>query len=135
MSRRVAGLNSLHTQTAVPFLMPTYEYRCTTCEERFEVWQSFTTKPLRTHDVCGGPVQKVFHASGVVFKGSGYYVTDSRSNGSGSDAKSKDPDKTKTDNADKTDKSDKSDKKPAKDTEKAKGKSEPVPTPSAAAAD
>lgn len=112
--------------------MPTYEYRCTTCEERFEVWQSFTTKPLRTHDACGGPVQKVFHASGVVFKGSGYYVTDSRSNGSSSDTKSKDPDKNK---ADKRDKADGPDKKAAKDTEKAKGKSEPVSTTSAAAAD
>lgn len=59
--------------------MPTYEYQCATCGERFDVVQRFTDKPLKKHAECGGDLQKVFHASGVVFKGSGYYVTDSRS--------------------------------------------------------
>jgi putative FmdB family regulatory protein len=62
--------------------MPTYEYLCQNCGQRLEVFQKFTAKPLRVHDECGGALQKVFHASGVVFKGSGYYVTDSRSGGS-----------------------------------------------------
>lgn len=64
--------------------MPTYEYTCKTCGDRIEAVQSFHDKPLKSHAGCGGPLQRVFHASGVVFKGSGYYVTDSRSNGRGS---------------------------------------------------
>ena len=74
--------------------MPTYEYICRNCGERFEKVQSFRAKPLRKHDACGGAVQKVFHASGVVFKGSGFYATDSR--GSNSDST------TKTDTSDST---------------------------------
>lgn len=58
--------------------MPTYEYLCKNCGERFEKFQKFSAKPLKTHDACGGEVQKVFHASGVVFKGSGFYATDNR---------------------------------------------------------
>lgn len=59
--------------------MPTYEYRCTKCDENFEVVRSFTDKPLKKHPgSCGGEVKKVFHARGVVFKGSGFYATDSR---------------------------------------------------------
>ncbi|HSJ33589.1 MAG TPA: FmdB family zinc ribbon protein [Acidimicrobiia bacterium] len=69
--------------------MPTYEYLCQDCGERLEVFQKFTDKPLRTHPECGGSLNKVFHASGVVFKGSGYYVTDSRTKGKGSPANSK----------------------------------------------
>jgi putative FmdB family regulatory protein len=59
--------------------LPTYEYACKACGDRFEVVQSFTDKPLKKHPGCGGPVQKVFHARGIVFKGSGFYATDSRS--------------------------------------------------------
>ncbi|MDX1447555.1 MAG: FmdB family zinc ribbon protein [Acidimicrobiia bacterium] len=58
--------------------MPTYEYVCKNCGDRFEKFQSFSARPLKTHDACGGEVQKVFHASGVVFKGPGFYATDSR---------------------------------------------------------
>lgn len=80
--------------------MPTYEYLCKNCGERFEKFQKFSAKPLKTHDACGGEVQKVFHASGVVFKGPGFYATDSRaasraskdstSDGSTKDSASKD---------------------------------------------
>jgi len=59
--------------------MPTYEYTCKACGETVEVFQSFSEKPLRKHRECGGDLQKVFHARGVVFKGSGFYSTDSRS--------------------------------------------------------
>lgn len=62
--------------------MPTYEYRCEKCGEQFEVVQSFKDRPLRRHKVCGGDLEKVFHPRGVVFKGSGFYVTDSRPQGS-----------------------------------------------------
>ena len=44
--------------------------------------QSFSDKPLRRHEACGGDVQKVFHPAGIIFKGSGFYVTDSKSTSS-----------------------------------------------------
>jgi putative FmdB family regulatory protein len=59
--------------------MPTYEYTCKECGDTVEVFQSFSEKPLRKHADCGGELKKVFHARGVVFKGSGFYATDSRS--------------------------------------------------------
>lgn len=65
--------------------MPTYEYRCGKCDDTFEVFQSFSARPLKKHDVCGGNLSKVFHSRGIIFKGSGYYTTDSRS-GSSSDS-------------------------------------------------
>jgi putative FmdB family regulatory protein len=65
-----------HTTRWLP--MPTYEYLCKNCGERFEKVQSFSARPLKTHDACGGDLQKVFHPSGVVFKGPGFYATDSR---------------------------------------------------------
>lgn len=58
--------------------MPTYEYSCKRCGEHIEVFQPFSAKPMRRHEDCGGELQKVFHARGVVFKGSGFYSTDSR---------------------------------------------------------
>ena len=73
--------------------MPTYEYTCKSCNENIEVFQSFSEKPLRKHADCGGELKKVFHARGVVFKGSGFYATDSRSgtdNSSGATASSDD---------------------------------------------
>jgi putative FmdB family regulatory protein len=61
--------------------MPTYEYRCTECGEDLEAVQKFSDAPLTICPNCGGPLRKVFNAVGVVFKGSGFYRTDSR-NGS-----------------------------------------------------
>ncbi|MEO6885822.1 MAG: FmdB family zinc ribbon protein [Jatrophihabitantaceae bacterium] len=60
--------------------MPTYQYACTTadCGNEFELVQSFTDPTANECPVCGGPVRKVFSAVGVVFKGSGFYRTDSR---------------------------------------------------------
>lgn len=68
--------------------MPTYEYACKKCGERFDVVQSFKDKSLRTHPGCGGDVQKVFHPAGIIFKGSGFYVTDSKSSSSKSSSRS-----------------------------------------------
>jgi putative FmdB family regulatory protein len=60
--------------------MPTYRYRCRTCGEELEVWQSITDDPLRNHDgECGGELVKVLSPAGIVLKGSGFYKTDSRS--------------------------------------------------------
>ena len=58
--------------------MPTYQYRCTACSEPLEAVQSFTDPPLVDCPVCGGILRKVFSTVGVVFKGSGWYKTDSR---------------------------------------------------------
>lgn len=58
--------------------MPTYEYVCRDCSHHLEVVQSFRDAPLTTCGTCGGPLRKVFSAAGIIFKGSGYYVTDSR---------------------------------------------------------
>jgi len=59
--------------------VPTYQYACTACGERLEAVQTFTDAPLTECRVCGGALRKVFSAVGVVFKGSGFYKTDSRS--------------------------------------------------------
>ncbi len=61
--------------------MPTYQYACTNPEDRhqFEVVQSFTDAPVAECPTCGSPVRKVYGSIGVVFKGSGFYRTDSRS--------------------------------------------------------
>ncbi len=59
--------------------MPTYTYTCTTCNNHVEKRQSFTDPPLTTCEECGGTLRKIIHPVGIVFKGSGWYVTDSRS--------------------------------------------------------
>jgi len=59
--------------------VPTYQYRCTACSEPLEVVQSFTDDPLTECPDCGGELRKVFSSVGIVFKGSGFYRTDSRS--------------------------------------------------------
>jgi putative FmdB family regulatory protein len=59
--------------------MPTYEYECTSCGQHIEVFQRISEDPLTTCGVCGAALRKVFHPAGIVFKGSGFYATDSRS--------------------------------------------------------
>ena len=58
--------------------MPTYQYACTDCGDKSEVVQRFTDDPLTVCVVCGGKLRKVFSPVGIVFKGSGFYRTDSR---------------------------------------------------------
>ncbi len=58
--------------------MPTYEYMCADCKRRFDVFQSFSEESLTTCEVCGGSLKKVFGSVGIMFKGSGFYKTDSR---------------------------------------------------------
>ena len=67
--------------------MPTYEYECTSCGQHIEVFQRFTEDPLSVCGVCGGRLRKVFHPAGIVFKGSGFYATDSRKSSSTSGEK------------------------------------------------
>jgi putative FmdB family regulatory protein len=73
--------------------VPRYQYACTECDEQLEVHQSFTDDALTVCPACQGRLRKVFNAVGVVFKGSGFYKTDSRqsassANGSGKDSSS-----------------------------------------------
>lgn len=89
--------------------MPTYEYACKNCGKTLEVFQSFSDRPLKKHKECGGDLQKVFHARGIVFKGGGFYATDSKSSSS-----TKGPAETSG-----SEKSEKSDKKDSKATAKA----------------
>ncbi len=58
--------------------MPTYAYACTECDHRFEVVQTFSDDTLTVCPECEGRLRKVFNAVGVVFKGGGFYRTDSR---------------------------------------------------------
>ena len=64
--------------------MPTYQYVCTECGGQLEAVQKFTDDPLTMHEACGGRLRKVFSPVGIVFKGSGFYRTDSRSGSSAS---------------------------------------------------
>ena len=86
--------------------MPTYQYRCTACGHDLEAVQKFTDAALTECTNCGGSLRKVFNAVGVVFKGSGFYRTDSRNgagngdgsgNGPGSGDKGGAGEKTKSD--------------------------------------
>lgn len=61
--------------------MPTYSYACTECDNRFDIVQSFTDDSLTVCPACSGKLRKLFNSVGIVFKGSGFYRTDSR-NGS-----------------------------------------------------
>jgi putative FmdB family regulatory protein len=74
--------------------MPLYEYACKGCGKRFEARQKFSDEPLKTHDECGGEVERLLSAPAFQFKGSGWYVTDyaksggTSSPGASSDSKS-----------------------------------------------
>ncbi|OBH10554.1 FmdB family zinc ribbon protein [Mycobacterium sp. E1747] len=61
--------------------MPTYSYQCTECDDRFDIVQAFTDDALTTCERCSGRLRKRFNSVGVVFKGSGFYRTDSRESG------------------------------------------------------
>lgn len=62
--------------------MPTYAYACKDCGHAFDIHQSFSDDSLTVCPECGGALRKKFNSVGVVFKGSGFYRTDSRSGGS-----------------------------------------------------
>ena len=62
--------------------MPMYEYQCQECGVRFERRQHFSDEPVKICPDCGGPVVRLIHPAGIIFKGSGFYVTDNRSKSS-----------------------------------------------------
>ena len=68
--------------------MPTYEYACRGCKNRFETVQRITADPLTTCESCGGALRRVLFPVGIVYKGSGFYTTDyARKNGGANEAK------------------------------------------------
>jgi putative FmdB family regulatory protein len=99
--------------------VPTYQYTCTECGEQVEAVQKFSDEPLSVCANCGGRLRKVFSPVGIVFKGSGFYRTDSRNgNSAATPAKAKDSNgngdsssSPSTDSDGKADKPDKADKK------------------------
>ena len=110
--------------------MPTYQYRCTSCDRELEVVQKFTDDALTDCPECDGNLRKVFNAVGVVFKGSGFYATDNRSKGKAGAAKSGDkPEKS----SEKSGKSEKSESKPAAES-KQKSEAKPSSTGASSAA-
>ncbi|NIN66377.1 MAG: hypothetical protein GTO63_17135 [Anaerolineae bacterium] len=58
--------------------MPIYEYECKACNRSFERLQRFSDEPVKACPECGGPVRRVIQPVGIIFKGSGFYVTDNR---------------------------------------------------------
>ncbi len=96
--------------------MPTYQYACTECGEQLEKVQKFSDDPLTDCPVCHGRLRKVFSPVGIVFKGSGFYRTDSRSssNGNGSVTGGKDKDGSKSEAGSKSDGSSSDSKSSAK---------------------
>jgi putative FmdB family regulatory protein len=96
--------------------MPTYQYACTECGHAFEQFQNFSDDSLTECPECSGRLRKLFNAVGVVFKGSGFYRTDSRSadsNGSKTDTKTETKTETKSDSKPETKSEKKTDSKPA----------------------
>jgi putative FmdB family regulatory protein len=62
--------------------MPTYDYKCDLCDHAFEIFQSMNDAPLMKCEKCGGGIRRLFNASGIIFKGSGFYVNDYKKDGS-----------------------------------------------------
>ena len=77
--------------------MPNYEYECLECDHRFERLQRFSDPPVDTCPQCGSAVRRVLHPVGIVFKGSGWYVTDSRSSNTATSTPTEKSEKTDTD--------------------------------------
>ena len=106
--------------------MPTYVYACDSCGSQFERFQSFKDEPLQTCPSCASAVRRVFQPVGIVFKGSGWYVTDSRKSNSatvsGDDSAGK---------AEKTTDSDTAAKSETKNDSKGEAKSEAKSEPAA----
>jgi putative FmdB family regulatory protein len=108
--------------------VPTYQYTCTECGEPLEAVQKFTDAPLAVCPACGGRLRKVFSAVGIVFKGSGFYRTDSRNGASATAPAAKDKDKSSSESSssstsDSSSSNGSADKAAAKKTEPAKSSS------------
>ena len=87
--------------------MPIYEYQCTKCGEVFDAMQKFSDAPLTKCKFCDGKVKKLFSAPALVFKGSGFYVTDNPRGKTGGETKPKKEHKAATGEKKETKKADK----------------------------
>ncbi len=106
--------------------MPTYQYTCTECGEPLETVQKFSDEPLTVCPACGGRLRKVFSPVGIVFKGSGFYRTDSRKNATAAAPATKEKEKSSAEASSSTSDSGSNgsaDKAAAKKTEPAKSSS------------
>ena len=104
--------------------MPTYEYECRKCSHTFEQFQSMSEEPLKICPKCGGKVRRLIGGgTGIIFKGSGFYVTDSKKASSAATATSQ-AKSAKADKADKADKVEKSEKTEKSAASPAKAKEE-----------
>ena len=92
--------------------MPTYEYLCKQCGHRFEAWQHMSDEPLKVCPQCGAEIHRVLYATGIVFKGSGFYKTDN-----GSSSKSEKSSSTESKSAGES-KSEASESKPSSESSK-----------------
>jgi putative FmdB family regulatory protein len=114
--------------------VPTYSYACTECDNRFDVVQAFTDDALTTCEQCSGRLRKLFGSVGVVFKGSGFYRTDSRESAkSSSNGSAKSSSSSSTDGSSGGDKSGSSEKS-STGGDKSDSASSKTSTPAAAAA-
>jgi putative FmdB family regulatory protein len=109
--------------------VPTYSYACTECDNRFDIVQGFSDDALTTCEKCSGRLRKLFNSVGIVFKGSGFYRTDSRQDGT----KSKTP-TNRSSTSDTASSSGSSEKNGSGDKNGSSEKSSSSPAPSTAAA-
>ena len=104
--------------------MPTYVYGCDTCGHRFEIFQKFSDQPLTACPQCGALIRRIVQPAGIVFKGSGWYSTDSRSGGS-----SRDSDTSSSSNAPASSDDKKSTESSATSNANTEGAATPAPKP------
>jgi putative FmdB family regulatory protein len=118
--------------------VPTYSYACTECDNRFDAVQSFSDDALTSCPKCSGRLRKLFGNVGVVFKGSGFYRTDSRESGKSAAASSNGASSTSesssSSSSEKSEKSEKSSDKPSTSSSSDSSSSSSSPAPAAAAA-
>ena len=110
--------------------MPTYEYECKSCRNRFEERQSFSSEPVATCPVCMNGARRIFHAVPIMFKGAGFYVNDygkGRGNNAAGDKKESESEsgsETKTEKSETASKSESSSDSKSESTPKTASKSD-----------
>ncbi|WP_197378431.1 FmdB family zinc ribbon protein [Mycolicibacterium mengxianglii] len=112
--------------------MPTYSYACTECGDRFDAVQTFSDDALTTCTKCNGRLRKLFNSVGVVFKGSGFYRTDSRESSKSSSSASSSSSSSESSSGEKS--SGSSDKGSSDKGSSDKGSADKKSTPAAPAA-
>jgi putative FmdB family regulatory protein len=75
-------------ETETTATVPTYGYRCEKCGHEFDIWQRMSDEPRAGCPACGGAGRRLFFPAGIVFKGAGFYKTDSRKSGGSSSSSS-----------------------------------------------